>query len=225
METIESWNNLQNLTSLKARIAAARKLVDRRITEARMIASQGVKLKDEIVLASSDVDLYNKVAITLASIGETRQADAQNKIEELVTRGIQSIFNDPSMVFKVTQTQRGKTPEVKFSVESRGLNGRTVSTSVMDARGGGLAAVVGFLLRLVVMLLSKDIKEPVLVLDETFAHVSAEYEIPLAEFIKELIDKTNVIIIMVTHSTAFSEFADKRYKLKLVDGVTKAEEV
>lgn len=214
---------MNDLSRLKARINSARKLVDRRITEARMIASSSKKLKEEIALASSDVDLYNKVAITLASIGETRQADAQHTIEELVTRGIQSIFNDKTMAFKVTQTQRGKTPEIKFSVESRGLSGRTVATSVMDARGGGLAAVVGFLLRLVVMLLDKDIKEPVLVLDETFAHVSEEYEIPLAEFIRELIDKTNVTIVMVTHSKAFSEFADVRYRTKLVDGVTVAE--
>lgn len=214
---------MNDLTALAARINSARKLVDRRVTEARMIASSSKKLKDEIVLASSDVDLYNKVAITLASIGETRQADAQRSIEELVTRGIQTIFNDKSLVFKVTQTQRGKTPEVKFSIESRGLNGRTVSTSVMDSRGGGLAAVVGFLLRLVVMLLDKNIKEPVLVLDETFAHVSAEYEIPLAEFIRELIDKTNVTIIMVTHSNAFSEFADVRYRTKIIEGATLVE--
>ena len=211
---------MNDLANLKARLDSARKIVDRRITEARMIASQGAKLREDIVLASNDVDLYNKVAIALASIGETKQADAQHTIEELVTRGIQSIFDDKSMAFKVTQTQRGKTPEIKFYVESRGLNGRTVSTSVMDSRGGGLAAVVGFLLRLVVMLLHKDIKEPVLILDEAFAHVSAEYEIPLAEFIKELIEKTNVMIVLVTHSTAFSEFADARYRTKLVDGVT-----
>lgn len=216
---------MNDLTRLQTRINSARKLVDRRITEARMIASQSKKLKEDIVLASSDVDLYNKVAITLASIGETRQADAQHTIEELVTRGIQSIFNDKSMAFKVTQTQRGKTPEIKFSVESRGLSGRTVSTSVMDARGGGLAAVVGFLLRLVVMLLNKEITEPVMILDEAFAHVSAEYEIPLAEFIKELIDKTNVTIILVTHSTAFSEFADARYKFKIIDGVTEVSRI
>lgn len=216
---------MNDLTNLKNRIISARRVVDRRITEARMIASQGKKLKEDIILASSDVDLYNKVAITLASIGETKQADAQHTIEELVTRGIQSIFDDKTLAFKVTQTQRGKTPEIKFSVESRGLNGRTVSTSVMDARGGGLAAVVGFLLRLVVMMLHKDIKEPVLVLDEAFAHVSAEYEIPLAEFIKELIDKTNVTIILVTHSTAFSEFADARYRMKLVDGVTEVAKI
>jgi DNA repair exonuclease SbcCD ATPase subunit len=213
---------LTELAQITARVKNLRKLVDRRIAEARVIATTGKQLKEEIELAANDVDLYNKVAITLASIGEQRQADAQTKIEELVTRGLVTIFQE-DMSFHVLQTQRGKTPEVKFVVRSKAGN-KTVETPVMDARGGGLAAVVGFLLRLVVLLLSKDVKEPVLILDESFSHVSAEYERPLAEFIKELVDKTRVQIIMVTHSDAFTEFADKRYKFRLVNGITKVEE-
>lgn len=213
---------MSNLNDVTARVRRVRKIVDRRIAEARVIATTGKQLKEEISLASNDVDLYNKVAITLASIGETRQAAAQQQIEELVTRGLNSIFGD-ELSFHVIQTQRGKTPEVKFVVKSL-INGKPVETPVMDARGGGLAAVVGFLLRLVVLLLSRDVKEPVLILDESFSHVSSEYERPLAEFIKELIDKTKVQIILVTHSDAFSEFADKRYRFRLVKGVTKVEE-
>jgi DNA repair exonuclease SbcCD ATPase subunit len=215
---------LNDLNSVTLRANRLRRVVDRRIAEARLIASNGVKLKGEIDLASADVDLYNKVAITLASIGEIRQAAAQETIEQLVTRGLNAIFDD-DLSFHVVQTQRGKSPEVKFLVKSSMANGRTVETPVMDSRGGGLAAVVGFLLRLVVLLLSKDNKDSVLILDESFSHVSAEYERPLAEFIKELIDKTKVQIIMVTHSDAFSEFADKRYRFKLVNGVTKVEEI
>jgi DNA repair ATPase RecN len=214
---------LSNLDNIAARVRRLRKVVDRRIAEARVIATTGKQIKEEIELAANDVDLYNKVAITLASIGEQRQADAQTKIEELVTRGLTSIFAE-DISFHLVQTQRGKTPEVKFLVKSRGLNGASVETSVMDARGGGMAAVVGFLLRLVVLLLSKDIKEPILVLDESFSHVSAEYEQQLAEFIKELVEKTKVQIILVTHSDAFSEFADKRYRFKLVKGVTEVQE-
>jgi DNA repair exonuclease SbcCD ATPase subunit len=208
---------------LQQRISKARRLVDSQIAEARVIATRVKKVKEEIDLSSQDVDLYNKVAITLASIGEQRQADAQKTIEELVTRGLTTIFSE-DISFHVVQSQRGKTPEVKFLVNSRGPNGATVETSVMDSRGGGMAAVVGFLLRLVVMLLSKDHKEPVLILDETFSHVSVEYERPLAEFLKELSDKTNVQIIMVTHSDAFSEFADRRYQFSQTDGVTQVKE-
>jgi DNA repair exonuclease SbcCD ATPase subunit len=214
---------LTELDQLAIRLKRARKIVDSRIAEARVIATKGVSVKKEIKLASTDVDLYSKVAITLASIGEQRQADAQHQIEELVTRGLTTIFGE-DISFHLVQTQRGKTPEVKFLVKSRGLNGRVVETSVMDARGGGMAAVVGFLLRLVILLLSKDQKTPTLILDESFSHVSAEYERPLAEFIKELVDKTRVQIIMITHSDAFNEFADRRYRFELKNGATHVKE-
>lgn len=212
-----------DLTHLNNRVRLARKTVDRRIAEARVIATSGKAIKEELEIALEDVELYNKVAITLASIGEQRQEQAQKQIEELVTRGLTTIFGE-DLEFHLVQTQRGKTPEVKFLIRSRALNGRVVETSVMDARGGGLAAVVGFLLRLVVLLLSKDSKEPILILDESFSHVSAEYEQPLAEFIKELVDKTRVQVVLVTHSDAFSEFADKRYRFKLDKGITKVTE-
>lgn len=210
------------MEELSRRIKKIRKTVNQRSGEARVIATTGKQHKQELELAQNDVDLYNKVAITLASIGEERQAQAQQQIEELVTRGLNAIFDD-SLSFHVVQSHRGKTPEVKFVIKSF-VKGKPIETSVMDARGGGLAAIVGFLLRLIILLLSKDVKEPILILDESFSHVSAEYERPLAEFIKELIDKTRVTIILVTHSDAFSEFADKRYRFNLHKGITKVEE-
>lgn len=218
---------MYDLTELNSRVSEARKIIDRRITEARLIATEGKRLKEEIDLASNDVDLYSKVAITLTSIGEQKQADAQKKIEELVSRGLQGIFENKDMVFEVVQTQRGKTPEVKFLIKSRGLNGRAVETDIMDARGGGLAAVVGFLLRLVIQLLDDKIAQPVLILDESFSHVSAEYEKPLVQFIVQLVENTNTQVILVTHHLveSFLEVADKKFKFTLVDGVTKTSEM
>jgi DNA repair exonuclease SbcCD ATPase subunit len=74
------------------------------------------------------------------------------------------------------------------------------------------------------MLLDSKMKEQILILDESFSHVSAEFERPLAEFIKELVDKTRVQIIIVTHSDAFTEFADKRYRFEQTNGITNVKE-
>lgn len=213
---------MESLEALNNRARRLRKLLDQQAGEARVIAQTGKQLAEELTLAKNDVDLYSKIAITLASIGEDRQTEAQKQIEELVTRGLHSIFGE-EMTFHLVQSQRGKTPEVKFIIKSF-VNGKPIETSVMDARGGGLAAVVGFLLRLIILLLSKDTSDPMLILDESFSHVSAEYERPLAEFIKELIDKTRVSIVLVTHSDAFSEFADKRYRFTLNKGLTAVKE-
>ncbi len=119
---------------------------------------------------------------------------------------------------------RNKTPVVDFIIRST-LENEPLDTDILEARGGGLAATVGFLLRVVVLLLSADKTDTVLVLDETFAHVSAEYEPRLAEFIRELVDKTGVQVLMVTHSEAFSDAADVRYRFSLDNGLTRVEQV
>jgi DNA repair exonuclease SbcCD ATPase subunit len=60
----------------------------------------------------------------------------------------------------------------------------------------------------------------VLFLDESFAQLSEEYEPRLAEFLRELVDKTDLQIIMVTHSHAFSDIADQVYRFDLNDAGT-----
>jgi ABC-type branched-subunit amino acid transport system ATPase component len=99
-----------------------------------------------------------------------------------------------------------------------------VETSVLDARGGGMAAVAGFVLRLVVLLLTPGARR-FLALDESFAHVSASYEPRVAEFLREVADKAGVQVLLITHSTAFSDLADARYRLTLgADGITQVHE-
>ena len=53
------------------------------------------------------------------------------------------------------------------------------------------------------------------VLDETFAALSVEYEGRLAEFIRELVDRTETQVLLVTHSDAYSDYADNVYRFSL----------
>lgn len=81
-------------------------------------------------------------------------------------------------------------------------------------------AVVGFVLRLVVLLLTPGARR-FLALDESFAHVSASYEPRVAEFLREVADKAGVQIMLVTHSNAYGDLADAKYRLVLgADGKT-----
>lgn len=184
---------------------------------------RGQAMVEEIASLTGQVELYERVAGVLNSIGEERQMTAQHQIEGLVTRGLQTIFGE-EMSFHLVASVSGKRPQIDFLVRSTLGDGRVVDTPVMEARGGGVAATVGFLLRLVVMLLSKPQQDSMLFLDECFAMVSAEYEPRLAEFLREIVDKTGVQLILVTHSTAYSDMADKLYNFSLVDGVTQVRE-
>lgn len=204
---------------IATRMAAARRMVDRQRGEATALAEQGKAMLQEIADLNQIIDLHEKAAHVLTAIGEDRQDRAQRQIELLVTQGLQTIFDD-ALTFHLVPGVRAKTPVVDFVVRSTLADGTVVETDVMAARGGGLAATVGFLLRLVVLLLSRRRQDTVLFLDETFAHVSAEYLPRLIEFLKDLVAKTGVQIVLVTHDESFQDAADVLYKLRLVDGVT-----
>lgn len=204
---------------IDSRLAQARRLVDRQRGEAFALADQGKMLLEEIRQLNQVVELHEKAALVLAAIGEQRQDAAQRSIEALVTQGLQTIFTD-DLSFHLVPGVRAKAPVVDLVIRSTLNDGTTVDTDVLAARGGGLAAVVGFLLRLVILLLSKNRQDTVLFLDETFAHVSAEYLPRLIEFLKDLVAKTGVQIVLVTHEDSFQEAADVIYHLKLVDGIT-----
>lgn len=213
-----------DLPQLAQRINRGRVALATLTAEARLVATTGTRLQREVADLTADIDLHTRLAGLLARIGEERQEQAQQQIETLVTQGLRTIFGD-ELSFHLVPGTRAKTPVVDFVVRSTLPGGTIVDTDVMDARGGGLAATVGFLLRLVVLLLTAGNRDTVLFLDETFAHVSAEYETRLAEFIRDLVDKTGVQVVMVTHSDAFTDGADVRYRFDLKDGVTRVQQV
>jgi len=198
-------------------ITSKRRELDILVGQARGVAEDGKRIAAEVDSLTTDIAMYDEVVALFQTISEERQNDVQAKIQALVTHGLQTIFGE-DIAFEINTANRGKLAASDLVIVST-INGEQVSTPVLDARGGGVANVVGFLLRLVIVLLTPDARRTI-VLDETFAQLSAEYEPLLADFLRELVDKTDVQIIMVTHSTAFDEVADRSYRFSLDKGIT-----
>lgn len=202
---------MSDLDALSVSVRNQRRVLDAKSGEARSVLMRGKELQVEVAELATAANELEKVTILFNSLGEEKQLKAQETIEGIVTKGLQMIF-DETMSFHILQTTKAKSANVDFVVRTT-LPGQTVDTSIMDGRGGGVAAVIGFLLRLVVMLLDSSSKqENILVLDESFAMVSAEYLQPLNEFIREIVDKTGIQILMVTHQNEFTEQADTVYR-------------
>ena len=209
-----------DLDALTTRAARRRRELDARSGEASMLVSRIRAYRAEVAELSADVTELDQVTYLLNGIAEDKQLKAQRDIEELVSRGLQTIF-DETLSFHIVQSTRGKSSIVEFVVRST-LEDSVVDTPVMDARGGGLAAVIGFLLRVVVMLLRGGTRqENLLLLDETFAMVSAEYLPVLGEFLRSIVEETGIQIIMVTHQTEFIDSADVVYRFSQDGGKTR----
>ncbi len=211
---------VDDLAALGQRLDRIRRTLYEKAADHRYLVARTATLTDEINTHRHTIDLHQRAAAILAGIADTRQADTQRRIETLVTQGLRMIFGE-DLSFHLVSTVRAKRPEVDLVVRSTLDNGTVVDTDVLDARGGGLAAIVGFLLNVVLLLLTQPRDAPLL-LDETFAHVSAEYEPRVAEFLRQLVDHTGVQIIMVTHSDAYTDLADVRYRFTLRNGLTHA---
>lgn len=207
------------LAILTGRLKRTRRELDRQTGAARATLTRITQIRDEIAGLATQVGNLERAAHVLTKFGDERQAEAQQQIEGLVTQGLRTIFEDQALSFHVIPVVRSKRPEVDFIVRST-IGSTAVDTDVMDGRGGGLAATVGFLLRVVILLLSRDRQDTVLLLDETFAFLSEDRHAAMAQFLRELTDKTGVQIVMVTHTPALAEHADRIYHFEQRDGAT-----
>jgi DNA repair ATPase RecN len=203
---------------LADRVRAARSHLDREVGEARALARAGQAAEARVAELTAALELHERVIGVLTKVGEERQQHAQEQVEGLVTQGLRHIFQE-NLSFHLVQGQRAGQATVDFVLRSH-YGERIINTPVMDARGGGMAAVVGFLLRLVVLLLTPEARR-ILFLDESFAHVSAEFRQRLAEFLWDVCTKAGVQIVLVTHDPEYAALADEAYDLALgSDGAT-----
>lgn len=206
------------LATLSSRLDRYRRSLDQQAGAAKALAERGKSLQAGIAALKQNISDLEQAAATLTSLSEQRQDQIQRTIESLVSYGLRTIFEE-DLSFHLQQSVKRGNSEVEFIVRTTLADGTQIDTGLLDARGGGLVSVVGFLLRLVTLLLSKQ-PSPILFLDETFSHVSAEYLDRVAEFLRELTDRTKVQIIMVTHQPELAACADVVYRFVLDDGKT-----
>ncbi len=175
-------------------------------------------LRNSVTTLEEEQQDLQTIANVLSTISEKLQDTVQELVEGIVSRGLQTIFQE-DMSIKLTNKMVGRRPETDITLVSGDLE-----TPIMNSRGGGVAAVAGFLLRVVLLLLSQDTRR-VLFLDESFAQVSIEYEERLAHFISELCEKADLQVILVTHSTAYFDAADSAFNVTQKDGRTRVTEI
>lgn len=205
-------------SELEARARRCQRELDLRTGEALELARRGKAAEAEAARFRGEAELYEGLCAVFTRVGEQHQAAVQGQVEEFVTRGLQVIFGE-ELSFRLVPSVKRDQASLEFVLVSA-YGDQVIETPVMEARGGGMAAVVGFVLRLVVLLLTPGARR-FLALDETFAHVSESYVPRLAEFLREVADKAGVQLLLVTHSTGYGDVADVKYRLVLgPDGTT-----
>lgn len=125
-------------------------------------------------------------------VAQLIQSKAHARIAEIVTRCLQ-LFEEP-YEFRITfERKRGRTvAHLSFF-----LDGEEVDP--LSASGGGCVDVAAFALRVACLILARPQLRRLLVLDEPFKMLSAEYRSAARALIESLATELGVQFVIVTH--------------------------
>nr|WP_243116406.1 ATPase [Fonticella tunisiensis] len=173
------------------------------------------KKLNEIKLKS---DRLLQVKLLFQNVSHFAREQSKRQMEHLVTQCLQYIF-DPSFEFRIEIVEKANRIEGEFYVVSK-VNGQEIVTRPQDSRGGGVVDVISLAIRIAMMQISEPKIQGPLILDEPAKHVSEDYIMNVADFIKQVSSIFKRQIIMVTHNNHLLESADVCYRVELKDGVS-----
>lgn len=174
--------------------------------------------KDELTIMEGSRTILQKTS------DEAREK-AKDLLESTVTTALQHVFGSNFEAIINTDISNGK-PVADILVQTDYGNGNIVAKAPEDARGGGIVDIVSIALRIAMTELHQEPKiNGSIILDEPGKHVSADYAIKLAEFLKYVSNQFNKQIIFVTHSQDLKSIADTCYLAELKDGVTRMKKI
>lgn len=201
-----------------------RDVVQQRVGERRGLERRLADLEGEVADLKLDAATTEKAVWLLQQYAETQQREVIDKIEHVVTSGLQSVFQNTSLEFKLyySQTKGGtqkKAPEITMAV-FYDYGGEMVKGDIKNSFGGGLSVVVATLLRVaIVRILGSRRVRPILFLDENLKDLSPDYDGAahgyrhrMAQFLKILTRDMDIQVIMVTHEPNYAEVSDVDYR-------------
>lgn len=168
--------------------------------EALLNTATSLVKKEEAALAETEAHLINTKTAQeiLQNLAQAVQEKAHQRISEVVSSCLSAVFDDPYEFKIVFERKRGRT-EAHLRFTRRDLD-----IDPLTASGGGMVDVAAFALRVACLVLHRPKLSRVVVLDEPFRFVSAQYQDNVRSMMEQLSKEMGVQIVLVTHNDAYS---------------------
>lgn len=188
-----------------------------RVGELNALSARKVELVERLDKEKATLQDLELTRILLQHTADSARDKARVLLESTTTTALQYVFG-PNFSAKIDiRTLNGKSSADIFVVTDMG-NGEIVTVKPEDSCGGGVVDIVSIALRISIAKL-KGVNGPI-ILDEPGKHVSAEYSVKLAEFLKYISTTLGKQIIMVTHNEDLKSTADVSYTASIQGGGT-----
>lgn len=170
---------------------------------------------------NTDRDLKNseKALIVIQEVSKKTLKELEYRIGEVVSLALSAVFDEPYRLTLISSIKRGKT-EFSLYFERDGEKVRPY-----DSSGGGAVDVAAFALRIALWSLKNPKTRNTIILDEPMKFISQDLRDKAGEMIKEISQRLNLQIIMVSHDEALIDAADTCYEVRMRNGISKAKRI
>jgi len=135
-------------------------------------------------------------------VGRQTQENLSFRIENLVTAGLEYVFDDPYQ-FKVEFDTKNNRTQCELFFERDGFKAHPMNDS-----GGGILDIAALSLRWAMWSLQARRSSPVFILDEPTKHISRDMREQSSMFLKEMCNRLKIQIITATHEDELIEGSD-----------------
>lgn len=198
-------------------VAAWERKVERRRGARDALVAQRDQLDEKIISLAEALSMREQALEVCKEVEEVWHKTFNEDLSSVVSQGLTLVFETPMRLEIESNFQRDASAVTFYLHEGK------LKTQIIGEKGGGHVNVVSFLLRTLLLLNTRPALRKVLVLDEAFAEVSAEFVPNVAALLRKLCDETGVQIILVTHEPSFGEQADFVYEVTIDKGVSSVE--
>lgn len=175
------------------RTADLRLALNRKMAQYEAAKERVREVRNSLYEAEARHAVAEEARDVVQAVSQTVQEQVHDRVAGLVSHCLKAVFGDKAYEFKLVFEKKRNRTECR-PVYVRDDN----EVHPLRGAGGGVADVAAFALRLVVLRLS-GVRQ-LLVLDEPFKWLSAEYQDKARALLEELAADMGVQVIVVTHN-------------------------
>jgi len=184
--------------------------------QADLLDQQIGEAHDCFLRETTGAELHKAALAILQSLEQKWRGAFEKSLAGVVSEGLTTVFGRPLRIEVETKLVRGVSSSKIILYD-----GDLKIEDPLKADGGSLVEVMDFLLRILLTLSVRPPLRRLLLLDEPFSHVSAEYRPALCQLLQEMTKRLELQVApLVSHEPEMADAADLTYLVEKPGGVT-----
>jgi len=190
--------------------------INQQIGECNALRLKKEQVELRLMEIDSKIATQEKASLFLQTLSDETRQMIIDKISSIVTDALKKVL-DKNLAFEMQLSTERNQADIKFLVKDLTMN---KSYEILNSFGGGLADIVSFPLRVSLLLKWSPQLSRILIMDETFKAVDVTNQAFLGEFVRQLSEKLNLQILLITHSPELASKAHQQFKVNNYKGVS-----